>query len=177
MEPVKRLGALGIVILTATTNAICHRSGNVVAGVLAFVMLNSAQLLAQSSSAPVKPGATRTTTRTFVPPKTPWGDPDLQGTWTSDAALGIPLQRPAQFAERAELDDKEFSDKVAQNERTRKQAENAVGSFRGDGAWLTRAFRQTGKRRSSSNLPTVRFRRWTNYGIWWFRLDIPETRR
>jgi hypothetical protein len=19
--------------------------------------------------------------------------------------------------------------------------------------------------------------RWTNYGIWWFRLDIPETRR
>ena len=168
MEPVKRLGALGIVILTATTNAICHRSGNVVAGVLAFVMLNSAQLLAQSSSAPVKPGATRTTTRTFVPPKTPWGDPDLQGTWTSDAALGIPLQRPAQFAERAELDDKEFSDKVRA----------LPFLFKGRTYRLQHFIRliSTANDRIDAKVATDS-NRWTNYGIWWFRLNIPETRR
>jgi catechol 2,3-dioxygenase-like lactoylglutathione lyase family enzyme len=27
-------------------------------------------------------------------PRTPWGEPDLQGIYTSDAAQGIPLQRP-----------------------------------------------------------------------------------
>src|SRR5262245_19876271 len=75
--------------------------------------------------------------------KTPWGDPDLQGTWTSDAALGIPLQRPAQFAGRAELNDDEYKQKVERDTRTRTAAENAVGSFRGDGAWLNKSFRQT----------------------------------
>jgi hypothetical protein len=43
-------------------------------------------------------------------PRTPWGDPDLQGIWTNE--YDTPLQRPAQFAgkefftdqERAELD-------------------------------------------------------------------------
>ncbi len=43
-------------------------------------------------------------------PRTPWGDPDLQGIWTNE--FDTPLQRPAQFAdkeffteeERAELD-------------------------------------------------------------------------
>src|SRR5947207_2170726 len=43
-------------------------------------------------------------------PKTPWGEPDLQGIWTDP--YQTPLQRPAQFAskefftdeERAELD-------------------------------------------------------------------------
>jgi hypothetical protein len=79
----------------------------------------------------------------FTPGRTPWGDPDLQGTWTSDAALGIPLQRPAQFAGRAELTDEEFKAKVERDNRTRTAAENAVGSFRGDGAWLNKSFRQT----------------------------------
>src|SRR5215208_6527691 len=33
----------------------------------------------------------------FAQPKTPWGEPDLQGVWTSDAALGIPRERPEKF--------------------------------------------------------------------------------
>jgi hypothetical protein len=90
-----------------------------------------------------KATSAKTAAKSWTAPKTPWGDPDIEGVWTSDAALGIPMQRPAQFAGRAELTDEEFAKKVAQNDRTRKQAEDAVGSFRGDGAWLTRAFRQT----------------------------------
>jgi catechol 2,3-dioxygenase-like lactoylglutathione lyase family enzyme len=31
----------------------------------------------------------------YVVPRTPWGEPDLQGIWTADAAHGIPLERPA----------------------------------------------------------------------------------
>ena len=51
-----------------------------------------------SKTAPSKAAAITAT-------RTPWGDPDLQGTWTTDSAFGIPLQRPAQFAGRAELND------------------------------------------------------------------------
>jgi hypothetical protein len=36
--------------------------------------------------------------KTGPAPKTPWGEPDLQGIWTRDA--DIPLQRPAKYANR-----------------------------------------------------------------------------
>src|SRR5580704_13438395 len=58
-----------------------------------------------SAQAPPAPG-----TPAPAPPKTPWGEPDLQGIWTDETTT--PLQRPARFAnqevftdaERAELD-------------------------------------------------------------------------
>ena len=81
--------------------------------------------------------------QTYSPPKTPWGDPDLQGIWSGDSAFGIPLQRAEALGTKAELTDKEFAEKVARDEATRKRAINAVGSFRNDNSWLTRSFRQT----------------------------------
>ena len=36
--------------------------------------------------------------------RTPWGDPDLQGTYTNSNESGIPMQRPAEFAGKT-LDD------------------------------------------------------------------------
>ncbi|HEY5667147.1 MAG TPA: VOC family protein [Gammaproteobacteria bacterium] len=36
-------------------------------------------------------------------PQTPWGEPDLQGMWTGDAAHGIPLERPLDLADVEEL--------------------------------------------------------------------------
>ena len=33
----------------------------------------------------------------YTPPKTSWGDPDLQGTYTNKAELGTPLERPKEF--------------------------------------------------------------------------------
>ena len=38
-------------------------------------------------------------------PVTPWGDPDLQGVW--EYWTFTPLQRPDEFADRAELTDEE----------------------------------------------------------------------
>jgi len=49
-------------------------------------------------------------------PRTPWGDPDLQGTYTSDNSIGVPFERPAQYGERAELTDEEYAAKVSANE-------------------------------------------------------------
>ena len=81
--------------------------------------------------------------QTYAAPKTPWGDPDLQNIWSGDSAFGIPLQRPEKLGTQAELTDKEFAEKVARDERTRKNALNAVGSFRNDNGWVTKSFRQT----------------------------------
>ena len=36
----------------------------------------------------------------YVPPRTPWGHPDLQGTYSNDDETGTPMARPAQFAQR-----------------------------------------------------------------------------
>jgi hypothetical protein len=38
--------------------------------------------------------------RGYTPPRTPWGDPDLQGTYTNSDESGIPMSRPPEFAGR-----------------------------------------------------------------------------
>ncbi|HEY1302169.1 MAG TPA: hypothetical protein VGF24_01385 [Vicinamibacterales bacterium] len=76
----------------------------------------------------------------YTVPKTPWGDPDLQGVWSSDDAT-MPMSRPMNFGDRLYLNDEEYAARVKQIEGGVKNAENAVGSFRGD--FARRAFRQT----------------------------------
>jgi hypothetical protein len=49
-------------------------------------------------------------------PHTPWGDPDLRGTYTSDNSIGVPFERPTQFGERAQLTDEEYAAKVNAND-------------------------------------------------------------
>jgi hypothetical protein len=46
--------------------------------------------------------------------RTPWGDPDLQGVWTSESELGVPFERPERFGDRLELTDEEFAERQAQ---------------------------------------------------------------
>jgi hypothetical protein len=36
----------------------------------------------------------------YVPPRTPWGDPDLQGTYTNKYEANTPLERPGEFVGR-----------------------------------------------------------------------------
>ena len=47
-------------------------------------------------------------------PRTPWGDPDLQGRWPGTAMMGVPIERPRQLAERGTLTDEEFAARQAQ---------------------------------------------------------------
>src|SRR6187431_1592867 len=76
----------------------------------------------------------------YTVPKTPWGDPDLQGVWSSDDAT-MPMARPQNFGDRLYLNDEEFAARQKQIQTGVTNAENAVGSFRGD--FARRAFRQT----------------------------------
>lgn len=63
--------------------------------------------LAQSPQAP-------SAAKTWVQPKTPWGDPDLQGTWTSDDCIGTPMNRPANFGNRLYYTEQELADRQKQ---------------------------------------------------------------
>jgi hypothetical protein len=50
-----------------------------------------------------------------VPARTPWGDPDLRGTWPIQhlADAGIPFERPAELGDRAWHTEAEFAERVA----------------------------------------------------------------
>lgn len=45
----------------------------------------------------------------YTPPKTPWGEPDLQGIWPLNHLIAVPLQRPAQLGNKANLTDDELA--------------------------------------------------------------------
>jgi hypothetical protein len=52
------------------------------------------------------------TGQSYAPPRTPWGDPDLQGMWPGN--MGVPMQRPEALGERTRLTDEEFARREAQ---------------------------------------------------------------
>jgi hypothetical protein len=60
----------------------------------------------------------------YSPPRTPWGDPDLQGKWPATAMVGVPLQRDEALGTRSELTDEEYAARVARAEQQR-DADNA----------------------------------------------------
>ena len=66
---------------------------------------------------------------TYEPPRTPWGDPDLQGVWPGTAMVGVPLERPAGLGQRNWLTEAEFRDLVTRAER---QADFDISDFEHD---------------------------------------------
>jgi hypothetical protein len=73
--------------------------------------------------------------------KTPWGDPDLSGTWSSDDMRGIPRERPAEQGTRRYLTDDEFAKRASADDQARNREASRSGGFRNDTG--TRTFRQT----------------------------------
>jgi hypothetical protein len=61
---------------------------------------------AQTPLAAQTPSAAQTP---FAAPRTPWGDPDLQGIWPGDHIVDVPFERAASFGTRTELTDEEFA--------------------------------------------------------------------
>jgi hypothetical protein len=68
------------------------------------------------------------TTKPYTPPKTAWGDPDLQGVWPGN--MGVPMQRPLNMGARAELTDEEFAQKLQQAQQ--QQAADAESTAASD---------------------------------------------
>jgi len=79
-----------------------------------------------SPAATQAPGARATIPAGSSVPRTPWGDPDLQGTWTSEAELSVPFERSREFGNRETLTDQEFAAREAQ---TQKQLDSDNSDF------------------------------------------------
>ncbi|MBV9769659.1 MAG: hypothetical protein JOZ32_08820 [Bryobacterales bacterium] len=67
------------------------------------------------------------TGKAWTDPKTPWGTPDLQGTWTSDDTWGVPFERPKQFGTRATLTEDELKAREKNVEHSEEFVENGGG--------------------------------------------------
>jgi len=78
-----------------------------------MVRLTLAAFLAVALAQPAGPAARR-----WTQPKTAWGDPDLEGVWTSDNNFSIPLERPAEVADKEFLDGPELEAALARRART-----------------------------------------------------------
>ena len=86
------------------------RSVRISAAVLAALVMTIAAVGAQAPSGAGARG-------TYTPPKTPWGDPDLQGIWPGTDMVGVPFERPQQFGNRLYLTDAELAEREKQAER------------------------------------------------------------
>jgi hypothetical protein len=84
-----------------------------VLGVLAALAVASAVISAQGVPVSETPKALAAVPKTYAPPKTPWGDPDLQGKWPGIDLVGVPMQRPVNLGTRNVLTEEEYRQRQA----------------------------------------------------------------
>jgi hypothetical protein len=65
-------------------------------------------------------------------PRTPWGHPDISGTWTTDDMRGIPMSRQPQYGTRQHLTDQEFAARAKQRQNARAIDDARTGTFRNE---------------------------------------------
>ena len=81
---------------------------------LAFALLMAAPAFVAAQRAT---GSQHAQKSNYTVPRTPWGDPDIAGIFTTDDELGVPFERPDQFAGRELVTDEEFAQRLTQAQR------------------------------------------------------------
>ena len=97
---------------------------------LAFVMMLATAGLTVALAAPQQ--STPTAPRAAAP-RTPWCDPDLQGTWTSDGDAGVPFERPLGLGEKQTLEGDELADALEERELQKQESAPVAGGITGAG--------------------------------------------
>ena len=105
---------------------------------LMTTMVSSAFAQAKGSA---EASAAKRTDPSWKAPRNAWGQPDLEGTWTTDDMRGVPMSRPAQFGTRTHLTDEEFAARARQRDTARDVQDVATGTFRNEEG--TRSFGYT----------------------------------
>ena len=112
-----------------------------IASVIAMASLGSESISGQRAGAPpLVVTAHNGEPDVSTAPKTPWGDPDLQGVWSSDDTQGIPMRQPQNVTGLYQTDE-QWAARQKQTQQGIQNALNAIGTFRGD--YARRSFRQT----------------------------------
>jgi hypothetical protein len=89
----------------------------------ALAMVSAASMASAGQAA--KAAAPSTSSKPYSPPKTPWGDPDLQGNYTNKYEQGTPFERPAELEGKtlADIHAKELAEII--QKRQQRAIENA----------------------------------------------------
>ncbi len=88
------------------------RSGGLLAAAALWALTAQPAMAQAAKAAPA--GAS------WTQPKTPWGDPDLQGIWTSDDCIGTPMNRPANLGDKLYFSEEELAQRQSQLARQQK---------------------------------------------------------
>ena len=75
----------------------------------AVILAVAAPAAAQSSAS----GAAAPAASDWTAPRTSWGHPDLQGIWTTDDEISVPVERPEDLAQRDDLTEEEIAARTA----------------------------------------------------------------
>src|SRR5262245_48897415 len=103
------------------------RLGIAVGVVVVAVAAGTASVNTQSSNG--GGGVRPATAKPYASPKTPWGDPDLQGGWTNVNENGIPFERPDALAGKQleAVDDSELAELDKERDEARLKGAAAIG--------------------------------------------------
>ena len=85
---------------------------------LLVVFMATPPVVAQSPSS----SKTNAPAKKYVVPRTSWGDPKLEGTWSTDDAIGVPIERPAQFGDRRYFNDQELAERTTRDDQARQRS-------------------------------------------------------
>jgi len=77
--------------------------------ILAIGGMSMAIALAQTPAPKAAPAKPATATGKYTPPKTPWGEPDLQGIWPINHLINVGLERNKKYGDRATLTEDEVA--------------------------------------------------------------------
>jgi len=95
-------------------------------GYLWLVMVVLCAMVAATAVAQTKAAA-----KDWTPPRTSWGDPDLQGVWTSDDSIGVPFERPRRYGNRKLLTEDEYAKRAQENHTISTSVEAGVNPHAG----------------------------------------------
>ena len=96
------------------------------------------------------PAATAASATGYVAPRTPWGDPDLRGTWPIMHLISTPFQRPEEYGDRAELTEEEYATTQERLAARNERYENEIDSNKmGMGHWAESSLRTEAARLTS----------------------------
>ncbi len=88
-------------------------------------------------------------------PRTAWGHPDLEGTWSSDDMRGVPTTRPAAMAERESLTPEEFARRAGGDEASRDRAVNQETILRNEFGVRTFGYTSVVVEPASGQMPSI----------------------
>ena len=102
------------------------------AGLVLLMAVSTAAPAAAQAAGSADAAAARRVNPNWKAPRTPWGHPDLEGTWTSDDMKGVPLSRQPQYGDRLYLTDQEFAARARQRKNARVIDDARTGTFRNE---------------------------------------------